>query len=419
VYRRLTTRYRSLLTGVKGMRWKWLPVVVLVFATGCTEPDDDNVRRVAPHWPPPSSAPPAALVGLDVFGAAGVRAARVVPDLPGDQPLDVRGAQADVVAAGDALVSFTAGSGHDRRVARSLDLGVSWANVELPGASFPQLSVAGDLVVAIETVARRPHAWASADGFEWRGGPLPGDGIVSVWPGRLPDGQLVAAEQPEPGFGRLVVSADGGASWRLIDCPPQARRTAPHGPPQQCVAPVLAGRNLWVRLYEVSLDVGKTWQTVSVVPDPGSAIYPMISNTVVLPGGGWLGAVGVTLEAGGQFVEYLARSTDGLRWEPVIPHPCDKAEGAGSVVSKPQPLGDRWLVAYTCTVEKVFKPVRSQLYLVDRDATQARLLATVEQTGLSFGAPVAVRGTVVVPEIYGDHRGVGGTVTFLHLRQIP
>jgi hypothetical protein len=177
---------------------------------------------------------------------------------------------------------------------------------------------------------------------------------------------------------------------------------------------MLAGRNLWVRLHEVSLDAGQTWRTVSLAPDPG-VNTTMISNAVALPGGGWLGSIHVILTAGDPFVDYLVRSTDGVRWERVVSDPCDKAEGAGSSVSEPQPIGDRWLVAYTCTVEGIDKPVRSQLYVLDRDATQARLLATVEQTGSSFGAPVAVRDTVVVPEIQGE-QGLGGTITFLHLR---
>jgi hypothetical protein len=314
-------------------------VGVLLVVGGCARSGDDALGLDGP----PPLPPPEPLVSLDSFTAAGVRAVRTQPEADRDLHFDTRADTPPVVAAGGSLVALTTDS---------------------------------------------------------EGGPVPTkpDGALLAAAVRQPDGRVVVGTQGRDDA-RLVLTADGGATWQVAECPATFR---PAGSPR-CEVPRDAGGRLWLRGADVSLDAGRTWTPVTV----GASSVPRVDNAVGLPGGGWLGSA-VTLPAPTTRAGLLVRSTDGVAWQPVVEYPCEAGQGA--TVSPPRPLGDRWLVTYTC-VDGTDTPQRSHLYLVDRDGTQGRVLVTVDRPGAWLGTPVAVGGAVVVPEVRGR-----GPVTFLQLR---
>lgn len=388
---------------------------MLLLVGGCTATRPDGRPTGAPSSGPSSSPTPPA-VGLDVFAAAGIRATRVAPGLAADRYFALHDTAADVVVAGTTMVANSMDRGSRAyRVITSTDLGRTWREIALPGApaddGWAILSRTGSVVVAVGG-GNTHSVWLTGDGIAWRGGPVPvePDGYVLARPLQQVDGAVVVARQ-DKGVARIVRTADGGVTWQTVGCPAMFR---PTGDPGRCETVTPAGGNLWVRWTELSLDGGKTWRRVSIVPDPQSTIMPMLEETVVLPTGGWLSPVWVTFGAGTATARLLVRSLDGVTWEPVIPFPCDKAGGEGAAVSRPQAIGNRWLVAYTCD-DRADDAKRSFLYLVERDGTGAKMLAAIDGPGRWFGAPVTVGTTVVVPEIRRSGPGDAPTVTFLHL----
>lgn len=374
-------------------------VGVLLMVGGCVASGDDGLGLDGPPLPPPEP-----LVSLDSFTAAGIRAVRVQPKADRDLYLDMRAGTPPVLAAGGSLVALTTDSEGDvLSVVRSADLGKTWRSVDLPGvtASLVRLVLAeaGPLVVATGGTDR-DSAWVTGDGQGWRGGPVPTqpDGALLAPAVRQPDGRVVVGTQGS-GDARLVLTADGGATWQVVECPATFR---PAGSPR-CEVPSDAGGQLWLRGADVSLDAGRTWKPVTV----GASNVPRVESAVGLPGGGWLGSA-VTLPAPTTRAGLLVRSTDGVAWQPVVESPC--GAGQGGTVSRPRAFGDRWLVTWTC-VDDNDAPQRSHLYLVDRDGSQGRVLVTVDRPGAWLGAPAAVGDTVVVPEVHER-----GQVTFLQLR---
>jgi hypothetical protein len=389
----------------------WLLAGVLIVAGGCTAapPKGSELRGSA------SASVKAPTAVPDAFAAAGIRAVRVVPDLgakPGST-LELGDALAELVTAGSRLFTRRWQPTGERSLVASADLGRTWQAVDLPGATeadrVPLLKQAGPAVVVTKGDNR---VWVTGDGVTWRGGPAPvgPDGYVLNHPAQHLGGSLVVGVTGKKKRG-LVLTTDGGATWQSVDCPAISR---PTGERDRCEAVTPAGGALWVRWYEVSVDSGRTWHTTSIVPDPGSSFSPMLRGLVALPTGGWLGPVVAALHPSPSSYLFV-RSTDGLTWEPVVPYPCERAENRKSTVSRPQALGERWLVAYTCT-DAADNPLRSILYLTDRDGTNPRVLATIDEPGHWYHTPVTIGGTTVVPEIRSDGHGLGAAVTFLHLQ---
>ena len=388
----------------------WLLVGVLVVTGGCTGAPP---TRREPQGPASASGePPTAMPGA--FAAAGVRATRVVPDLGAERgsSLEMTKALDELVTAGSRLFTRRWRPTGERSLVASADLGRTWQAVDLPGATeadrVPLLNQAGPAVVATNGKGK---VWVTGDGLTWRGGPAPiGDGYVLNHPAQHVGGALAVGVTGKKEDG-LVLTTDAGATWNAVDCPALSRPTHVR---DRCVPVTPAGGPLWVRWYEVSVDAGRTWQEMTIVPDPDSSFSPMLQGLVALPTGGWLGPVMAGLHPSPSSY-LLVRSTDGRTWETVVPYPCERAESRKSTVSRPQPLGERWLVAYTCT-DGADNPLRSTLYLVDRDGTNPRVLTTIDEPGHWYGTPVAIGGTTVVPEIRSDGRGLEAAVTFLHLQ---
>jgi hypothetical protein len=384
-----------------------LAAVMLLLVAGCTETGPD--RRTEPLSSPASVSvsvsPPA--VSLGVFEAAGIRATRAIPELGEGRYFHLTDANDDIVVAGTTLIANSVDRNlRSNRVMTSTDRGRTWQGIDLPGATADDgwaiLSRTGTTVAAVGG-GKRHLVWLTDDGVTWRGGPVPveSEGYVLALPLRGVDGAVVVANSRKGA--RIVRTTDGGGTWQTIDCPTMFR---PTGQADRCEVVTPAGGNLWARRFEVSVDAGKTWRPVKVVPEFGSVIQLM--GTVTLQGGGWLSPVWTVIPPA-KSAYLLARSRDGVTWDTVIPYPCDKAAGQGATVSRPQALGNRWLVAYTC-VDATDDAQRSVLYLLEADGTGARVLAAIDRPGRWFGGPVTVGDTVIVPEIRNDN-----VVTLLHL----
>jgi hypothetical protein len=404
-------------------------VMVLVAVTGC--PGDDDAESPPDEPVDATTAPDAEPDHVDLAGleAAGIQATAVDPSLAPGQQLAI-GGDGGVVAVSDVLVSNAYDDDNELRLVRSTDLGASWEPLELPGAPTEHgglLYDAGAAAIVARTDLDSLHGyfWASSDGVTWRGGDpvdLGADfqGLDDV-AGQLPDGRLAitvfrwtAANPPgAPTDNDLVVASDGGASWRHIGCPPEARSTTSG---IACVPLQDAGRGLWLRLQEASRDGGHTWHTATLDPDPGAVTFPAIDTAVPVEGNGWLGSASVILPSHNPaFLGYLVHSTDGTSWEPILSDPCANTDidYSASSVSRPVQSGDQWLVTYTCTSDTV--PQRSELYLLDPDGTHPRLVAEA-QPETTFGTPLAAGSTVIVPEIHGEP-GPEHDITLLQLRR--
>jgi hypothetical protein len=393
------------------MRYTRLAAVMVLLVSGCTTARPDE--PVVPVPSPASVSPTGPAVPLRAFEAAGIRATRVVPDLETDRYFLLTDTGDDIVVAGSTLIANSVDRNlRANRVMTSTDRGRTWQGTDLPGATASEgwviLSRTGPVVAAVSSSPRDP-TWLTGDGVTWRGGPMPLEpgAFQLARPLQQVDGAVVAANSKDGR--RIVRTRDGGATWQTVDCPAMFR---PTDDPNRCEVVTPAGGALWVRWWELSIDAGKTWRPVTIVPDPGVTIRPMLRDTVTLPTGGWLSPVWTGFPPDTS-AYLLVRSLDGITWETVIPYPCDKAAEQGAKVSRPQALGNRWLVAYTCR-SKDDTAQRSFLYLLDRDGTGAKVLATIDQPARWFGAPVTAGDTVVVPEIRYDER-TGPSVTLLHL----
>jgi hypothetical protein len=394
-------------------------VVVSTLAWACTsesnaEPSsvaDDTTTTTAPEER-------ADLSGLD---AAGIEARRVEPTLGEGERFETDPLVATAaVAFGGALLSAALTDDGSQHLARSTDLGASWQPVDLPGAPdrlrSHQVDVVGGRVVAAASTSSRwsgadGSIWTTEDGTTWRGGPVPAAPPGASLAGRvteLPDGRLAVPtwgpDQAQPATMALVTS--DGATWEAIDCPPGWARDGACAPP-----PAVAG--LWLRPTEVSLDAGATWQPIVVTPPSAGAAEGRpdeVLTAVARPGGGWVG-LGYHSEAGTRKLWSVVRSDDGVAWETVLGDPCGAAgvDAVESTYDPPVLLGDGWLVTHTCF--QGWRPLRSELTLLDAAGANPRTVATTDVPGLWFGPPVVVGEAVVVPE-----RSATGTTTFLQLR---
>jgi hypothetical protein len=408
-------------------------VVVVLLVAACSGGDDDGGRgegRSASTGSTTTSTPAEepGIVDLDELAeATGAEVTRVVPELgPEDELWAYNGDLQLAMPGGEVLVAKGTVAGEDELL-RSSDGGGSWQPADLPNLPEPPPflvldQVGTSAVVAGSDDARRRYLWASDDGVTWRGGPVdlgPGGSGLTQIPGQLPDGRLMMPmTRDDPQDDLLLVSADRGATWERIDCPAE---TLDSRRPGWCLPVVPMGDRMWVRYDDLSLDAGRTWQTIDVQPDPGFNARPRIQWAVDLADAdaGWLGVADTLVwddaEETQDHLDFLVRSADGVRWETVLADPCQDAavDHSGSWFSRPVPLGDRWLVASTCT--KFDAPLRSELHLVDAAGTDPELVAAVDEDGVSFGSPVVAGSTVVVPELEPQPDRSRGPVTFLQL----
>lgn len=407
--------------------------VVLCVTVSCSGGSGDPPREQGDRSDPPAGSTPDAepasgLVDLDELEDAGIRATRVEPDLGRDRELEVVAGGVDVAVAGDVLVSRGTSllDPNVGDVMVSTDRGATWRPVELPGAPRALESrfvdQVGEWVLVTAGMATGDtgtdtwYIWASRDGTTWRGGHVtlsPGGIDLGQDKGQLLDGRLAVPVITSGGSTRdeMVVSSDGGASWQQVGCPAES---IPSGISFACFGLTAGGRGLWLRNHEVSVDEGRTWHAVTITPDPGVTAVPRIRAAVALEGRGWLGVADLLLP-GNVPRSVVVRSSDGVTWEAVTPDPCADADvdEAQSSFSPPVPLGDRFLVAGTCS--HVTAARRSQLHLLDGDGTHLDLLAGLDTPGLSFGQPAVSGTTVVVPEIHDEEERLNTAVTFLQL----
>jgi hypothetical protein len=221
-----------------------------------------------------------------------------------------------------------------------------------------------------------------------------------------PGGGAAGASEGEAAPPPVLVSGDGGATWAASTCPTQDTDGGACRPPER------AG-DLLYRGNHVSVDGGRTWQPIAIAPpaEPDS-LEPHIDGVVEEGDGGWLAAASVDVPSDVSY-GFLLRSTDGVRWQQLLdPDPC-RAEDIGrpnSSVSVPVRLGDRWLVAYSCLA--LSTPEVAELLAVPAGATGAEgepvPIDDSQRDDVSYGEPVGLGDTVVVPELAEGRSAIVG-----------
>lgn len=311
-------------------------------------------------------------------------------------------------------------------------------------------------------VADNAYMWASSDGMSWRGGRLPVQGSVStiappelgvaqeggvvsgvvtsrddadgvemfysanprdawhqaemddvvirgaqtfvgdIWSAE--DGRLVAVVLSDSIEDELTIleSHDNGRSWQIGTCPDDS--VVDGG---DCRRPTDTG-SLQVGADGVSVN-GGDWQTPVLDPPParGDPDEVQLDDVVELPEGGWLTAASIPVD-GGNHLDVLARSDDGVTWRPLLgDDPC-LADGRYPLFTTPVRLGAGWLVAHEChAIDHEAPPVTdgvpattviwSDMYILNGSATEAVAVPGSRQDGVGYLEPLAVGDVVLVP----------------------
>jgi hypothetical protein len=317
-------------------------------------------------------------------------------------------------AVGSVMLARPDAEGH-HGAASSADLGATWAPLVLPGApSRLDLRIHvldGTAVVGGVDYMSDPivvYLWTSSDGVTWQGGRAEGVTVpaerVRVVSGasRQDDGGFVAMVTDTTDVVVAVLTSEDGVTWRAGDCPPENRVES--GCPPVATAGDLSLPAGDRPASNVSLDRGGSWQR----PTVGGQVVALY-GAVELPGGGWLGATGASPfddSHGG----LLVRSGDGVRWSPVIgPDPCDEVASPTSWYRPPVPFGDGWLVAYTC--EDGNEPHLSQLYLLDADGSNPRVVEGTPITDADYGPVASLADGTAVVQTYRHATPTGTALT--------
>lgn len=322
----------------------------------------------------------------------------------------------ELEVVGDVLVAITnvADAGQPVEVVTSSDLGVTWNEVQLPYRPTPRGAVShfglrrldgGMLALGAAryepgVLGGVPYLWVTEDGVEWRGGRVllpafasPDAGVGEVWRG--PEGDLYM-HLFDSGGTVVLRSGDAGATWGLTDCPER------FGEEDGLCGPIQFAGELWVQADgDVSVDGGATWQEPEL---PGVDVNESAGFEVVQRAdGGWLGTAGAYLDtqdgSDSWYQGTLFRSDDGLVWERVFDQdPRCAWAYPGDWLSRPVPLGRRWLVAYNCEPEADYaeQPAQSQLVVLDADGMDFARVRGTEERRHEYEQPVVVGDDVVV-----------------------
>ncbi len=180
----------------------------------------------------------------------------------------------------------------------------------------------------------------------WRRGVVQGmrvergesDLVPDAWKG---EGDLVgvlrAGTARDPFALREIRSRDGGRTWQREACPPTRAPCAPR----------LAARGLVLRGESVTVDGGKTWRPVQVVPRPRAREVPVRFTSVARVRGGWIATA--TILRGEDAVDLLLRSADGRTWRGMIDFRACRGEQADSFeVAKPVRADHGWYTVVSC-----------------------------------------------------------------------
>ena len=277
------------------------------------------------------------------------------------------------------------------------------------GATWTPAEVRTDLTVAAGGRMELLDTWTTGDGrlvADLGLGPLiagtgPGGDDDTVGPGGAgsPPPTVIATggtastlPSPPPllpvGVQAVLASDDGGQTWSLAPCPPEA--VEPDG--GSCSRPDTYGE-LLIRYTDVSVDGGRSWARPTIEGEPVTDEFSF-RHVVELDGGGWLATAD---DDNDETIEgYLLRSDDGRTWDDVMPAaevPCDVTLDSTGFIG-PVPFGDGWLVAHHCS--DFHDPVRTEAFTLDADGTNPTAVPGSHRDQARYDTLTLVDGTATL-----------------------
>lgn len=266
------------------------------------------------------------------------------------------------------------------------------------GATWTPAAVEADLTIAPGGRMELLDVWEDGDRLVAHlglGRLSPGDAAVEPSGGggppstaRAPSASPSTTEPPPApagGVQAVLVSDDGGSTWRLAPCPAEATDAG-----GGCARPEAYG-DLQVRGDEVSADGGRTWERPTVDGEPVDDEFSL-GTVLELDGGGWLATA--RTDDGDTVEGHLLRSDDGRAWEDLLPDAgCDASLGYAPFVG-PVPFGDGWLVAHGCS--DLGDPVSSEAYTIATDGRDVDAVPGTRRTDAVYEDVAVVGDTAVV-----------------------